>query len=54
VAHLYGLSRDDFAYILDAFPVLRRKEEAAFGELMSRRKCIEEYVRIGKVLDAKS
>jgi hypothetical protein len=52
VAHLYGLSRDDFAYILDTFPVLRRKEVKAFGEFMSKRKCLEEYDRIGKVLDA--
>ncbi|MCK8601975.1 BREX-1 system adenine-specific DNA-methyltransferase PglX [Desulfoferrobacter suflitae] len=50
VAHLYGLSRDDFAYILDTFPVLKRKEEAAFGEFMSKRKCLEEYDRIGRVL----
>jgi hypothetical protein len=50
VAHLYGLSRDDFAYILDTFPVLKKKEEKAFGEFMSKRKCIEEYDRIGKIL----
>ena len=50
VAHLYGLSRDDFSYILDTFPVLKRKEEAAFGEFMSKRKCLEEYDRIGSIL----
>jgi len=51
VAHLYGLSRDDFAYILDTFPVLKRKEMKAFGEFMSRRKCLEEYDRIGKIMN---
>ena len=50
VAYLYGLSRDDFSYILDTFPVLKRKEDAAFGEFMSKRKCLEEYDRIEKVL----
>ena len=50
VAHLYGLSRDDFAYILDTFPVLKKKEEKAFGEFMSKRKCLEEYDRLGKIL----
>jgi len=50
VAHLYKLSRDDFAYILDTFPVLKRKEETAFGEFMSKRKCLEEYDRIKIVL----
>ena len=52
VAHLYGLSRDDFAYILDTFPVLKKKEEKAFGEFMSKRKCLEEYDRIGKIMNA--
>ena len=51
VAHLYGLSRDDFAYILDTFPVLKKKEEKAFGEFMSKRKCLEEYERIRKILN---
>jgi len=50
VAHLYGLSRDDFAYILDTFPVLKKKEKKAFGEFMSKRKCIEEYDRAALVL----
>jgi len=27
VAHLYGLSRDDFAYILNTFPVLKKERE---------------------------
>jgi len=49
VAHLYGLARDDFAYILDTFPVLKKKEKSAFGEFMSKRKCLEEYDRIGKL-----
>jgi hypothetical protein len=50
VAHLYCLTRDEFAYILDTFPVLKRKEEQAFGEFMSKRKCLEEYDRIGHSL----
>ena len=51
VAHLYGLSREDFSYILDTFPVLKRKEIAAFGEYMSKRKCLEEYDRLNIVLN---
>jgi hypothetical protein len=50
VAHLYGLTRDEFAYILDTFPVLKRKEEQAFGEFMSKRKCLEEYDRTAQLL----
>lgn len=50
VAHLYGLSHDEFAYILDTFPVLKRKEEKAFGEFKSKRKCLEEYDRIAETI----
>jgi len=52
VAHLYGLNREEFAYILDTFPVLKRKEEQAFGEYMSKRKCLEEYDRLEAFLIA--
>lgn len=45
IAHLYGLTRDEFAYIIDTFPVLRRKEHAAFGEYQSKRKALEEFER---------
>lgn len=52
VAHLYGLSRDDFAYILNTFSVLKKKEKKAFGEFVFKRKCLEEYDRIGKIMNA--
>ncbi len=42
-AHLYGLSRDDFAYILDTFPIVRRRDEAALGEYRTARLCLEAY-----------
>ena len=51
VAHLYGLSRDDFAYILDTFPVLKKKEEKTFGEFMSERKCLEEYDGLTPIIE---
>jgi len=52
VAHLYGLSREDFAYLLDTFPVLKKKEKKALDEFMSKRKCLEEYDRIKKIMNA--
>jgi hypothetical protein len=48
----HGPSRQHFAYFLDSFPVLKPKEEQAFGEYMSKRKCLEEYDRIGTILNA--
>ena len=29
--HLYGLDRDDAAYILSTFPIIQRQDEAQFG-----------------------
>ena len=28
---LYGISREDVEYIMDTFPIVKRKDEAAFG-----------------------
>ena len=34
--HLYGLSRDAAAYVLDTFPIVRRQDEAQFGHYRTR------------------
>ena len=34
--HLYGLSRDDAAYMLDTFPIVRRQDESRFGSYRTR------------------
>ena len=41
--HLYGISRDDAAYILDTFPVLARSEEREHGEYQTKRVVLETY-----------
>ena len=41
--HLYGVSRDDTAYILDTFPVLARSEEQRLGEYRTKRVVLETY-----------
>ena len=41
--HLYGISRDDTAYILDTFPVLKRSEEREHGEYRTKRVVLETY-----------
>ena len=41
--HLYGVSRDDTAYILDTFPVLQRSEEREHGEFRTKRVVLETY-----------
>ena len=34
--HLYGLSREAAAYVLDSFPIVRRQDEAAYGSYRTR------------------
>lgn len=34
--HLYGISRDDAAYILDQFPIVQRDDEKAHGRYLTR------------------
>jgi hypothetical protein len=44
--HLYGISRDDANYILDTFPVVRKKDEAEHGEYRTKRVVLEIYDRM--------
>jgi hypothetical protein len=41
--HLYAINRDDTAYILDTFPIVRRKDEQAHGEYRTKRVILEIY-----------
>ncbi len=41
--HLYGLNREDAAYILDTFPIVRRKDEQRYGEYRTKRVILEIY-----------
>jgi hypothetical protein len=42
-AHLYGLTRDELAYILDTFPIVRRKDEGKYGEYRTKRMVLDRY-----------
>ena len=33
---LYDLSREDAAYVMETFPIVRREDEAAFGSFRTR------------------
>ncbi len=33
---LYGISRDDAAYILDTFPIVREDDEKSFGRYLTK------------------
>lgn len=41
--HLYGVDQDDVDYILDTFPIVKRKDEKEFGEYRTKRLILEVY-----------
>lgn len=49
-AHLYGLDQDDFVYVLDQFPIVRRNDERAYGEFRTGRLCLDAYDRFAGIV----
>lgn len=49
--HLYGLSRDEAAYVLDTFRVLRRNEERAHGEYRTVRLVLDAFDAMARARD---
>ena len=48
--HLYGVERDDVVYIMDTFPIIRRKDESAFGEYRTARLILERYDEMSRAM----
>ncbi|MEU8448927.1 Eco57I restriction-modification methylase domain-containing protein [Streptomyces globisporus] len=44
--HLYGVAREDADYILDTFPIVRRKDEAKYGSYRTKELILAEYDRM--------
>jgi hypothetical protein len=43
---LYGLDRDDAAYILDTFPIVRKEDETRHGRFVTKERILEEMSRL--------
>jgi hypothetical protein len=41
--HLYQIARDDVEYIMETFPIVKRKDEAAHGEYLTKRVIVDMY-----------
>ncbi|MDE2126266.1 MAG: hypothetical protein KGJ62_06730 [Armatimonadetes bacterium] len=41
--HLYGIERDDVDYIMETFPIVKRKDKAEHGEYRTKRVILEIY-----------
>lgn len=46
--HLYGIGRDDADYIMETFPIVKRKDEAAHGEYRTKRVILEIYDQMAR------
>ncbi|PXY27887.1 Eco57I restriction-modification methylase domain-containing protein [Prauserella muralis] len=46
--HLYGVSREDADYILDTFPIVKRKDEAKYGTYRTKDLILAEYDRMAE------
>ncbi|MEE3922089.1 hypothetical protein V2I01_38800 [Micromonospora sp. BRA006-A] len=46
--HLYGISRDDVDYIMETFPIVRRKDEAKYGTYRTKELVLAEYDRMSE------
>lgn len=46
--HLYGVDRDDVDYIMETFPIVKRKDVAEFGEYRTKRMILEAYDAMAK------
>ncbi len=50
--HLYGIERDDVDYIMETFPIVKRKDEQQFREYRTRRVILEIYDEMKRAMDA--
>lgn len=48
--HLFGVDRDAAAYILETFPIIKRKDEAKYGEYRTKRLILEVYDRMADAI----
>lgn len=46
--HLYGISREDADYILNTFPIVKRKDEAKYGTYRTKDLVLAEYDRMAQ------
>jgi hypothetical protein len=52
VAHLYGVTRDELDYILETFPIVKRKDIAEYGEYRTKGIILENYDKYTDILEA--
>jgi len=49
--HLYGIERDDVDYIMETFPIVKRKDEARWGEYRTKRVILKIFDAMQHAID---
>jgi hypothetical protein len=49
--HLYGIERDDVDYIMERFPIVKRKDEKLYGEYRTKRVILEMHDEMRRVIE---
>jgi hypothetical protein len=49
--HLYSITRNDVDYIMETFPILKRKDEKQYGEYRTKRVILEVYDELQKAME---
>jgi hypothetical protein len=50
--HLYGIARDDVDYVMETFPIVKRRDVAAHGEYRTKRVILEVYDAMQQAMDS--
>lgn len=50
--HFYGINREDANYIMETFPIVKRKDEQRYGEYRTKRVILECYDAITEAMKA--
>ena len=50
--HVFGLGRDDVDYIMETFPIVKRKDEATFGSYRTKELILDAYDAIQAAMDS--
>ena len=51
IAHLYNINEEEFSFIIDTFPSLKRREISMYGEFRTKRMCLEEFKRLAPIIE---
>jgi hypothetical protein len=50
--HLYGIESDDVDYIMETFPIVKRKDEQKYGEYRTKRVILEMYDEMRRAMES--